>query len=107
MKKKLQKNGLLYSLIASVIIATVLAVLLVFTYVRQNNVAKYLDENYSLLVDWNKGEVSKDPDAVDVPKVEYKGLKNRIRRHHRVIMLVHLMIIINLTLRIPMSGLLF
>lgn len=75
MKKKFQKNGLLYSLIASVIIAIVLAVLLVFTYVRQNNVAKYLDENYSLLVNWNKGEVSKDPDAVDVPKVEYKGLK--------------------------------
>lgn len=75
MKKKFQKNGLLYCLIASVIIATVLAVLLVFTYVRQNNVTKYLDENYSLLVDWNKGEVSKDPDAVDVPKVEYKGLK--------------------------------
>ena len=75
MNKKYQKNGLLYSFIASVIIATFLAVLLVFTYVRQNNVAKYLDENYSLLVDWNKGEVSKDPDAVDVPKVEYKGLK--------------------------------
>ena len=75
MKKKFKKNGLLYSLIASVIIVIALAVLLVFTYVRQNNVAKYLDENYSLIVDWNKGEVSKDPDAVDVPKVEYKGLK--------------------------------
>ncbi len=29
-----------------------------------------------MLVDWNKGKVSKDPDAVDVPEIEYKGLKN-------------------------------